>query len=207
MAQDARGLALPDDSLLGRVRAARAEYQRAGILTRVTRQTLEEKRKEMIRAHEQGLSDEVQSELWQAVDAQMTELQERFTEVWRASRELEAALAETSLESSQLRSDALKQQATFAGGALIGTATVTEVLLPKHQVYLPLLWVSYGILLVTICTSLLLLHLEAWNTERVLSSGEHQLRSRILSVTYWASASGLPLAVLAFVAFAALNIL
>jgi hypothetical protein len=198
---------MPDDSLLRRVRAARDKYQSADILTRVTREMLEERRIEMIRAHQQGMSDEVQSELWQAVDAQMTELQERLTEVWRASRELEAALAEASLESSQLRSDALKQQATFAGGALIGTATVTEVLLPKEQVAQPLLWAAYGILLVTICASLLLLHLEAWYTEQVLSSGEHRLRWAIFKVPYWASVAGLPLAVLAFVAFAALNIL
>jgi len=135
------------------------------------------------------------------------ELQERLTEVSRASRELEAALAEASLESSQLRSDALKQQATFAGAALVGTAAVAQVLLPKEQVAQPLLWASYGILLVTICVSLLLLHLEAWNTEKLLSSGEHQRRSRIFGVMYWASVAGLPLAVVAFVVFAALNIL
>jgi regulator of protease activity HflC (stomatin/prohibitin superfamily) len=207
VAEVVRGVALPDDSLLRRVRAARAEYQLTDLLTRVSRQMLEEQRIEMIRAHDQGMSDEVQSELWQAFEAQMAEVQERLTEVSRASRELEAALAEASLESFQLRSDALKQQATFAGGALIGTAAVTEVLLPKEQVAQPLLWASYGILLVTICASLLLLHLEAWNTERILSSGEHRLRSRILRGTYWASVCGLPLAVLAFVAFAVLNIL
>jgi hypothetical protein len=46
----------------------------------------------------------------------------------------------------------------------------------------------------------------AWGTERVLSSGERRHGSRIFEATYWASAAGLPLAVLAFVALAALNI-
>jgi hypothetical protein len=197
---------MPDDSLLRKVRAARAEYQRADSLTRASVQTIERLRERMRDADAQGM-DEVVSALGREFIEETAELQERLTEASRASRELEDALAEASLESSQLRSDALKQQATFAGAALVGTAAVAEVLLPEEQVALPLLWAAYGILLVTICASLLLLHLEAWSTERILSSGEHQLQSRILRVTYWASVTGLPLAVLAFVAYVVLHIL
>jgi regulator of protease activity HflC (stomatin/prohibitin superfamily) len=177
------------------------------MLMEVSVQRMKDLQEEMQRAIAEGKPEEELLELQRAFQAQTADFQERAVEVSRATHEVKAALAEAAFESSRLRSDALKQQATFAGAALVGTAAVAERLLPKEQVAQPLLWASYGILLVTVCASLLLLHLEAWSTERALATGERQPRSRLFRATHWASMAGLPLAVLAFVAFAALNVL
>jgi hypothetical protein len=198
---------LPDDSLLSRVRAARSEYEHLDRLIQFNVERINVLRTDLVRADAQGMPEAALSELQRELEAEVAEFQERAVEVARATQEVEDALAEAALESSKLKSDALKQQATFAAAALVGTAAVAEGLLPKEQDAQPLLWASYGILLVTICASLLLLHLEAWGTERALSTGERRLRSRIFKATYWATVAGLPLAVLAFVAFAALNVL
>jgi hypothetical protein len=173
----------------------------------VTAARIDELRNELLHYSEEvEVVREVQGRIAESLEA-TEHFQEYAVEMARAGAEIESALAEVALESSKLRSDALKQQATFAGGALVGTAAVAEGLLPKEQVAQPLLWASYGILLVTICASLLLLHLEARGTERLLSTGERQHESRIVEVAYWASVAGLPLAVLTFVAFAAVNVL
>jgi len=61
------------------------------------------------------------------------DFQARQAELMTLTHDLEDVLAEANIEGSRLRTDALKQQATFSGAALVGIAAVAETLLPEQQ--------------------------------------------------------------------------
>jgi hypothetical protein len=100
---------LPDDSLLGRMRSARARHEHMHRLADIAVMRIEELRAEMIRTSEEEQTDaELQAQLDEMMAATQ-EFQEHLLGMARADAEIEAALAEAALESSKLRSDALKQ--------------------------------------------------------------------------------------------------
>lgn len=136
------------------------------------------------------------------------ELRRAVDEFDAAERELQAAFSESTLEGTKLWADSLKQQATFSGAALVAITTVTEALLPERLVLQPLLWASYVFLLLTLCVSLFLLHLNTWYANRVLSTGRIKTKPDNRSAyVHWATAFGLPLAVVSYVVFAVANVI
>lgn len=142
---------------------------------------------------------------------------EQLREILNASRQVQEAAEEVSMisteaavEGSKLRSDTLKQQATFSAGAIVGIATIDEVLLPFSGGQSWMLWAAYLVLLLTTATSLPLLHYEASRTEKILMTGERRVvirgekgwwQENALRYVYGITAAGFPLAAMLFIAY------
>jgi hypothetical protein len=129
-------------------------------------------------------------------------------EVDAVLEELEHVRMEASIEGAKLRNDALKQQATFSGAAIVGVAAITRGALPHIGTPLSnvLLISIYVVLLTTICTSLLLMHIENVDVERTLLRGERLDRGRLVRWGHFGSTLGLPIAVVLFGVYESVNL-
>lgn len=151
--------------------------------------------------------------LWNLLDLrseQLREILEASRLLGEAAEEIGMVSTEAAVEGSKLRSDTLKQQATFSAGAIVGIATIDEVLLPFPGGQSWMLWAAYLVLLLTTATSLPLLHYEASRTEKILMTGERRVvvrgkkgwwRENALRYVYSITAAGFPLAAMLFIAY------
>jgi len=132
------------------------------------------------------------------------ELMEQANELERLGDEIEMIEVEVAIEGSKIRAEALKHQATISAGAIAGIATITQIILPPDLNATLLLWTTYAVLLLTVCISVSLMHVEARRVERALVTGENPY-ARFWENIYGASTLGLPAAVLLYIVFFLFN--
>jgi hypothetical protein len=168
----------------------------------------EERQKELSELREKieaGRDPKNLARYMELVEKQLSEVQSGVDELQAAAEEINVVFVEGSVEGSKLRSEALKHQATIAGGAIVGIATITQVVMPPNLNATLLLWATYVVLLMMVCYSIILMHAEARRTEDLLRTGESNVGGRVARWTYVASYMGLPVAVVLFIIFQLCN--
>jgi hypothetical protein len=205
---------MPEDSLLKRVREAREKQESLHKLYTLRLEEVKRKR-DVLRTEETaqraGIEDRAAAQEYhdRLVD-EIGELHQQQDDLLEATKELEVAVAEAAVEGSKLRSDALKHQATLAAGAIAGIAAITQVVMPQPLNAILWLWATYVVLLQTVWLSVVLMHIEGWNVEHALRTGEEpsslRLRERVFEWAYLVSIAGLPVAVSLFLVFQLFNI-
>ncbi len=205
---------MADDSLP--TRAYRAARGRTELRARLTQsetalQAISEEQEHLSKQLEQLLEEDADQEKLANLYKRMKELHERTEELKTHVQETDdiieehaAVMAEADIEGAKLRSEALKHQATVAGAAIVGIAAVTRDILPlpdnPPELLVGLLWLTYLTLLLTVCGSLLLMHVEASRVEHVLREGKDRKDDRVTDLAYKFSLLGLPVAVALFTA-------
>lgn len=144
--------------------------------------------------------------LQEEINNLLRENAKKWEEIEAVATELHGIYVEAHLAGSKLQAEVLKQQATFSAGAIVGVAVSTKALFPEDPIFVPLLGASFGILLFTVCLSLLLLHIEALGSQILLFTGEFQERGRLIRIFRTLAAGGLPVAVVLFLVFAGANL-
>jgi hypothetical protein len=153
-------------------------------------------------AEEEGASDPEQQEQYFKEMEEVTTLYRSLTE------ELGTVAAEISIETSKLKSEALKQQSTLSALAIGGIAAITNGPLGNAQSGFFLVVVAYGVLLLTLVVSLFLLHAVVMHVERTLHAGGDMNIRLIMNINkfYRASWYGLPIGIVLFVIFLVANL-
>lgn len=136
--------------------------------------------------------------------------QKALTELAAASEALEEATVEPRVEGLKLQFEARKLQATLSAGVVLGTATITELLLPSDPSYSYVLWAAYAAFLLSLYGSLSDMHRLSIYVENVLISGRSQtdegLREKLSGWMLAINRRLLSFGVLLFVVFVTLNL-
>src|SRR5215207_1137089 len=203
-----------DEGLPKKVRDARERYDRAHDSYLRDRSQLEAIRAKLTTKPE-GIKpgDEAWEELVYEHDVVLRGLVERLqvqsAELMTLTKDLEAVLAEANIEGSKLRTEALKQQATFSGAALVGITAIVQAILQTPLALILTLWLSSAFLLLGVCVSLILIHVEARRAEKSLRTGRVGVEGRWQNFwkgLYGASTVFLPAATVTFVVFFIANL-
>jgi hypothetical protein len=131
-------------------------------------------------------------------------------ELAAASEELQEVTVEPRVEGLKLQFETRKLQATLSAGVVLGTATITELLLPPDPSYSFLLWAAYGAFLLSLYGSLSDMQRLSTYVENVLISGrthaDEGLRERVANWMLKINQRLLSLGVLLFAVFVTLNL-
>jgi hypothetical protein len=138
------------------------------------------------------------------------EEREALSELAAASEALEEVTVEPRVEGLRLQFETRKLQATLSAGVVLGTATITQLLLPPHPAYVFLLWTAYASFLLSLYGSLSDMQRLSIYVENVLISGRNQadegLREKVAKWMLWINPRLLSFGVLLFAIFVTLNL-
>ena len=127
-----------------------------------------------------------------------------------ASEALEEVTVEPRVEGLKLQFEARKLQATLSAGVVLGTATITELLLSPNPAYDFLLWAAYASFLLSLYGALSDMQRLSIYVENVLISGRAQadesLRKKVSKWMLEINRRLLFFGLLLFVVFVTLNI-
>ncbi len=133
-----------------------------------------------------------------------------LAELAAASEALEEVTVEPRVEGLKLQFEARKLQATLSAGVVLGTATITELLLPPNPAYDFLLWAAYASFLLSLYGALSDMQRLSIYVENVLISGRAQadesLRKKVSKWMLEINRRLLFFGLLLFVVFVTLNI-
>lgn len=216
---------MPEDNLPRRARETRQRYEKARELFFLQKASLPsikaaiddraaQAKEKLAQAEERNNAGDIEGakELYEEAVAligdttEIAKVEEETAEITAAVEEVMKINMEAEIEGSKLRSEALKQQATFSAGAIVGIAAITRGVLPTYQIYTPLLYIAYVLLLLTISMSLSLINTEAWRVELTLRSGELEHRGKLHRMFYYFAAGGFSTSVLVFAVFMTANL-
>lgn len=136
--------------------------------------------------------------------------QRALAELEAASEALEEATVEPRVEGLKLQFETRKLQATLSAGVVLGTATISELLLPRDPTYEFLLWAAYAAFLLSLYGSLSDMQRLAIYVENVLVSGRSRadegLREKVAGWMLSINRRLLSFGVLLFAVFVTLNL-
>ncbi len=150
------------------------------------------------------------SELEDQIRSAAAEERNALAELAAASEALEEVTVEPRVEGLKLQFETRKLQATLSAGVVLGTATITELLLPPNPAYAFLLWAAYAAFLLSLYGSLSDMQRLAIYVENVLVSGRRQtdegLREKVAGWMLKINQRLLSFGVLLFAVFVTLNL-